>query len=283
VDLPLFIDVLRRRRWLVSAGVAIAIAITFLATFRVTRDDGLAIGWRGDETWSSTSRVFVTRPGFEWGSTLLDERGSPATRSSEDLLSEEGRLADLATLYASFVSSDSVRRLIRGNAPKINGEIDARSVVTHEGSGDVLPIVEIDVLAPSSAEARRLAHRTARALQRFVIRQQATNSVPENKRVRLAVINRSFDTKLIAARSKTLPVIAFLSVLTAFVALAFVLENLRGRPRRAMDVTVPMEGTVPMQVVPDNEPPAEQPAALPAIKAGHGGGGNRGRWGTRSS
>jgi hypothetical protein len=55
--------------------------------------------------------------------------------------------------------------------------------------------------------------------------QQEGSGVPKPERIQLRVLNRAGALDLVQPRSKTLPVVVFLAVMFATIALAFVLEN----------------------------------------------------------
>ena len=105
-------------------GSRSAVAVAFLATFRVTLKKGSA---------SSTEvrrRVlheppFVTRPGFEWGSTLLDER--ERGRPSDEIYWRKRVVLLSCSLYASRLERCSPIA-DQGNSPTITGITPARSL-----------------------------------------------------------------------------------------------------------------------------------------------------------
>src|SRR5712691_9663979 len=112
MDFPLYMRVLWRFKRMVIIGFLLACALAFLAYFRVSLAGGTPqLKPRGTETWASYARIFVTRRGFEWGSSIIGPSGSPKTADASRIsaqVSEEGRLAGLASLYSNFAESDPV-------------------------------------------------------------------------------------------------------------------------------------------------------------------------------
>ena len=94
-----------------------------------------------------------------------------------------------------------------------------------------MPFVDIQGSALTPDAARRTADRGTRALIAYVGEQQEKNAIPRDKRVILRVLNEPNPSVLLVARSKARPLFIFIAVLMAFVALAFVLENVRPRVR----------------------------------------------------
>jgi hypothetical protein len=230
--------VMWRFKRMVLAGLVIAVCLAFLSYFRVSLAGGQPhISYRGKETWESFARVFVTRPGFEWGSSII---GPNATHSNNDAsrigaqVSEEGRLASLASLYSSFAKSDPVRKIMLRSGP-IDGIIDAAPLpATPDNPYALLPLVSILGEAHSAAASKSLTGRAADALVTFIRQQQADNRVPADQRIVLTILNRAGDTKRLAGRPKSLPAIVFLMVMLATVGIAFLRENLHpAAPRLA--------------------------------------------------
>ena len=227
MDLPVFIRVISRFKWLFLAGAILASSAGFFSTASVTVGKGKPIfSWRAQEEWSSFSRLLVTSPIIKYGSI-----GGSASSGSDF----EGRARWLATLYASFATSDRVKKIIRSDGPLSDGKdtIDASAIST--SSGAVLPIVQLTATSNTAASSRVLADRAAQALRSYVKQQQVATAVPKTARARLVVLNKGGSTKLVAPRSKALPVIAFLSVLFATIALLFAADNMMPAGRRAGD------------------------------------------------
>jgi hypothetical protein len=98
-------------------------------------------------------------------------------------------------------------------------------------SGSTLPVIALSGQAPSARDSVAAAAAGMRAFIAYVARQQQAAAIPKAQRIDIHVLKRSTVPVVIEPRSKTLPIIVFLSVLIAVVGLAFVLENLRPRVR----------------------------------------------------
>src|SRR5215218_9776764 len=113
--------VLWRFRSVAAGGLAIGILLAVLASYQVPSFEP-----RGSETWTGTSRILVTQPGFPEGRVTLP------TATVDDALTAQGdevdatepkdqvtfadpaRLSGLADLYAKFLTSDEVLSGVRG-------------------------------------------------------------------------------------------------------------------------------------------------------------------------
>src|SRR3954452_7010113 len=66
--------VLWRFRIVTAVGVVLGILLAVLASYRVTFDGGLTLTPRGVETWSATSNLLVTQPGYPEGRVTLPQK-----------------------------------------------------------------------------------------------------------------------------------------------------------------------------------------------------------------
>jgi hypothetical protein len=217
MDLGLLGRTVWRFKWLVLLGFVIASGLAFLSMVRVSTDGKLS--YRQHEKWASYAQVFVTQKGFPWG-----QLRPPATTDS-------GRFVSLALLYSSLANSDPVKQRMRAMGRPIVGEIESAAVLTSPGSSDALPIVSIAGLSETKQDSLELTRRAAVSLVGYVRAQQVANAIPDDDRVVVEIIEQPGRATLLAGRSKTVPIMVFLAVMTVFLAMTLVLENLRPRVR----------------------------------------------------
>jgi hypothetical protein len=212
MDLRLHLRVLWRFRILVALGILCALAVAFLALMRVDYTTG-KVSYRASEQWVSYSRIFVTQRGFPYGAVSTNGQNPSA-------------LAANAILYSQLANTDPVLRLAFGPT-KPPGTIQAAPVLASQSTSDALPIISIAATAATPARAKNLARLETSGLIRYVQRLQTGAQIAPNNRIQLRVIQQPLVATLFKARSKTLPIVVFLTTLLAFIGLAFVLENLR--------------------------------------------------------
>jgi hypothetical protein len=233
MDLGLYFRVIRRFRVLVLGGVVLAIGLAVLTTARVSFAGSTPkLTYRQQEVFSSQASLFVTQKGFPWGSTVPQYLpGDPATGNPSTPAADPIRLSALTTLYAHLAQSDSVRRLLSlSGAPE--GTITVNPVPAPPYSSPaILPLLTVDAIASSPAGAVRLANQAADAFRGWLVREQANAGIPAERRVVVQVVHRASSATLASGRTKTLPVVVFLTVLAATFGLIFVLENMRPRAR----------------------------------------------------
>jgi hypothetical protein len=227
MDLRLFLRVAARFKLLMAIGAVLALSLATMSYVRIEFDGGRpSLTYRSQEQWVSYTRLLLTQPGFKWGNSLASPGNPNAEIQVGEQAAVEGRLPTLATIYATFVTSDPVMRLILRGGP-VRGAIQAQALPSDPNGNGILPIVNISATGNSLGASQELADRAATALRAFVNQQQRTNAVPEAQRIELRYLNRGGLSELVSPRKKTVPVIVFLFVMFAAIALAFVLDNLR--------------------------------------------------------
>lgn len=234
MDLPLFFRVLWRFWWLVLIGVLIAITLAILSVFRIDTTDGYTLEYRQSEKWVSVATVLVTEPDFPLGRSSL-QQDVPPTSSDEPgqftpQFAPSSRFIELANVYAELVTGDAVRQVILEDGP-LPGAIQAVPLVAANGSDAPLPMVAVRGLAATPEAAVTVAQRASTAFQEYLEAEQGRGGIPAEQRVVLNEVRHPSvaTTVMLEGRSKTVPIVVFLTVMLAFVGLAFILENLRPR------------------------------------------------------
>jgi hypothetical protein len=238
VDLRLFAGVLWRFKFLVAAGLVLAVVLAVLSVCSVSTD---GVAYRKPVLWSSTTRIGVTQEGFPWGRLLVpEELGRPENGVVPQ--ADPNRLNTLAALYAELATSDPVRRLMAqrgtiplceqegasaaGTSPEKCGKLAATPVVVGDNRV-ALPFIDLTATAPSAKKAMKLAQDGADAFGTYIRTQQIANNVPADDRVIVEQLVEPKRAEVARPRSKTMPVVVFLAVMLATIGLAFLLENMR--------------------------------------------------------
>lgn len=230
MDLALFARVVWRFRVLVAVGLSLALLLSFLSLVRVDVGAGFKLTYREHEQWESLATLFVSSPGFRWGSVS----GGTAT-DPEVAQAEQGRVLALTNLYMQAATTDEVLVLMAREGPIVGAVQTFPVTAGSDGSGDLLPMITFSAIAPTPAQAQQLARRHIRAFLDFLRRDQS--GIPADERVSVEVVRRPQAPVLLQPRKKTRPIIVFLTVAIATFGLAFILENLRPRVRVVSEET----------------------------------------------
>jgi hypothetical protein len=264
VNLATHIRVLWRFRAVTAAGLTLAVALAILAAYKVGPG---GLERRGGETWSSSSSVLVTQKGCPECRTTLPTApttvtsdatattGATATKDGKVQFADPGRYSQLALLYAVMARSDLViSRLPSHPAP---GAVKVTPVDATGSGNQFLPILDTSALGSSPAAARRLNQEAVDGFRNLLRKMQDDSSTPDESRVELTLLNAPSAPTLVAGRSMTPSIMAFLLCLIATLAAAHILEALRPRARSEA-TSVPSD----LAVVADEAPLAAHLASV---------------------
>jgi hypothetical protein len=234
MDLRHHLAVIVRFRAIVMIGFLLACTLSLFALFEV-RTDGLQ--WRQEETWKSQSTVLVTQRGFPEGRVILpgsvpsgaDVEAPEAGKQDgqDEQFADPQRFNGLAVVYSQLAQSDRVRGLM--NPRPTRDQLVVAPIPAALHTTETLPLLALETTDVDPARARRLNESAVNAMTRFLEQEQARNRIAPKNRVLLQVLSPPGPATLLAGRSKTPAIAAFLLVMAAALALAYVLDNLRPR------------------------------------------------------
>ncbi len=238
MDLALYARVLLRHKVLLLLGLLVAVGLAILSYDRVGLDGGKpTLTPRKAELWQSQATVLLTEPGFPAGRRVLDSAtklvGGQVVAVPK--FNAPGSYAGVVALYARLAESDQVRRRIEKSGP-LAGSFQALATSDPLSPERLLPMVTLFGKASSPQVAQETVRRGMKGFLSYVRREQVAAGIPKRNRIEFQVINAPEPAILVAPRKRTLPIVVFLSVMIAAIALAFVLEN--SMRRRSVSVEV---------------------------------------------
>jgi hypothetical protein len=249
--------VLWRFRFVAIAGAAIGLLLAILATYQVP-----SMKPRGTETWTATSQILVTQPGFPEGRVTLPEEtiqgaqttggesvGDPAPKD-QVTFADPARLSGLADLYARFLTSDEVLSKVP-DRPKAE-RISASPFLASAG-GQVLPVIQLAAMAPTNDGAMKLNRDVFKSLSTLIEQQQTANGIGKGQRIELKLIDAP-EAALTSPRKKTAAILVLFLCLLGTIAVCHLLEGLRPQEQDAID------GIVDWDVALPDDDPNEEPA-----------------------
>lgn len=217
-------------------GVFLAV---FLATLSVAKITPKGLEYRKNEVWKAEARLLLTQPGFPEGRALFPDPTKSTSRSKFSY-ADATRFASLTALYSQFAESDEVNALVRREGAPPGSAVSATPLIPAGANAyTVLPVISLFGAAYTAGDAIETARLGTRAFIEFLERNQREAAIPRSDRVQVKVIGRPREASVAEPRKKTLPIVILLTVLTATVSLAFVLENVRPRVRPVPDVASP--------------------------------------------
>jgi hypothetical protein len=221
MDLPLYVRVLWRFKPIVIVGLILAFSLAVLSMFQVSPASP-HLRFRSAEQWKSTETLLVTEQGAPWLRSAFSDNADPQKYST------------LATIYVQFVMSNEVRQLIDKSWPLTKYDVVQAFPVlaqSYNANSPPLPLLSVEASSFSAVRSQELARQATKAFRAYLEQLQAANDIPTDKRVVVTTIRSYEPPLLIAGRSKTLPVVVFLTVMLGITGVCLVLENLRPRVR----------------------------------------------------
>jgi hypothetical protein len=230
MDLQLAFRVLWRFRLIVALGLLLGVALAFLAMVRVNVGSSPHFAYRAKPSYESTTTVFVTTPGFPYGSLTLHPGGKVINGPNGPV--DIDKLRDATTIYVTYATGNGVMAALKKSGP-IHGKLFAGQGTAADGSS--LPIIDLAADSDTAAAALDLARRHLAAFQAFLLKNQIANGIQPKQRLILDPVSGPLPAKLVQGRKLTKPILIFTAILVLTCALAFVLENMRPRIRPVED------------------------------------------------
>jgi hypothetical protein len=221
MDLQLYLRVIWRFRVLVGVGFVLAVVLAVLSFARVSFAHGVPkLTYRQAQTYEADSILLV-------GQNVAAGTSSP----------DPSRFSGLATFYAQLVSSDTVQSLIARQLPASERQTSlvraAASLPDPSVYNGVLPFIAIQGFAERPNNAVDASFVGANVFMRYIAAQQANAGVRGANRVQIQLVKRPTEVRVVVPRKKTAPIAVFLAIMVSTLGAAFVLENLRPRPKRS--------------------------------------------------
>lgn len=219
--------------WLLVIGVAIA-AVAALASFYRIDVSSLPpnLEKREELTYTASARLLVTSAEAPYFRTTVTQEvvgpdGEVQTFSNAPELTT---LISTANLYPILIESDEVRQLRDEMAGPLPGAIATRAIYEVNSPSrfelSQVPVVEVFGMADTAAGAMKLAQATVSAFMVYVDRAQDNANLDRQQRVLLKEIQRPVGAIASGGTSLSLPLMIFLIITAAFVALAILLSRL---------------------------------------------------------
>lgn len=213
--------VLWRWRYLVIGGLALATALAFFSTFKVSFADGYSLQYRDGKLWQSSETLLLTQQSCALGQITCASQGIPSSPAGA---------SSIAPLYAQIANSGLLRtRVLPGGvATPATGDYRATPVTDGATGGQqLLPFVEFDGLGRTPEQAVRIAERAASVFLAYLEQSTNRSNVPKSNRIAVQVISAASTdgAKVIQGRKLTAPILVFLAVMIVTLGLAYVLEN----------------------------------------------------------
>jgi hypothetical protein len=227
-----YVRALSRSWWLLAIGFAIAAIVAVLSVYRVDLSVPPGVEKRAQITYTAAAQLLVTSEEAPYvrtrvTQTVEGEDGNEQTyTSSPDITT----LISAANLYPVLISSDQVEQLRDEMVGPMPGAITTRAIYEVSSPSrfelSQVPVVEVYGHADSPAAAVEITHATVEAFLAYIDEQQDAASLKPPERILLEEIQRPAGAIASGGTSISLPLMLFLVIAAAFLALAIVLDRL---------------------------------------------------------
>ena len=228
MDLPVYLRVLWLYKWLLAVGLILAIVPGFAAGFTIK--DG-ALESRSEKTYTAAATVLVSSK-----SNPLFQAEIPGQQLTEGVTAPTPvDLSQATVVYAYLVSGSEIRSTVEEEVGELS---DVEKVTalrrTTQPTGDeqfpgrlTLPVLNIIGTAATPARAEEISVAANAAFQQYVTAQQEAQAVEESNRIQLTTLTENAAIEGENSNPLIPVVITALGVFLIFVALAFVLYNVK--------------------------------------------------------
>ena len=253
MDFKLFGGVVKRYKRVVILGTALAVVLAVLSYGMPSLKGGMpTVVPRGAEVWSGESQILISQAGFPYGRAVTQVVPGKGTSTPAEPIGDVSYMSNLSSIYAALANGSDVQQQVAqathialcpltigpiGTATPVAGPVPCSSLVAaplaQPGTGVPLPLLTLTSSAPTAAQASKLASATIAVLRNAVTRQQVASDTPVDNRVQLQTINTGSSATLTNGPSKSIPMLVLFAVISATIALAFILNNNSNNPVRS--------------------------------------------------
>ncbi|NQX12430.1 hypothetical protein HQQ80_12390 [Microbacteriaceae bacterium VKM Ac-2855] len=269
MSVPLYLRVLWSYKWLLAVGLIVAVLAAMVAGFTIK--DG-AIVSRAESTYRSSTTILLG--GGAKNPYVAETPGQAITEGTT--AAQQADLTNTAVIYAYLVSGSATRASVEAIMGPL-GDTESLSAVrrTTQPAGDetqgsgrfVLPILSIVGTSTDPDRANEIAATATQVFQDNVKAQQDAAAIADNLRVTLTVT----DTGDLAIADESNPVIPIaltgVGVFLAFIALAFILYNIRVSRERVTSNRVNAQQGASFRRGPALGTSSEEPALAATLSA----------------
>ncbi|UOE44334.1 hypothetical protein [Agromyces larvae] len=245
MDVPKYLQTLWSYRALLGVGIVVAVAAALLAGFTIK--DGEVVS-RADRVYTASTTVLLgseSKPLFQ-----AEVPGVPIEQGTTP--PEQLDLTSTAVVYAYLVSGTEISERVQAVVGEFaDGELLTAVRRTTQPAGDesfpgrlTLPILDIVGASGDPERAEQISRTANDVFQKYVTSEQDAAKIPEENRVQLTTIKQSDAVEEDGSNPAIPIVVTGLGVFLLFVALAFLLDNVkrsrarrRGRPRAGAGAT----------------------------------------------
>jgi hypothetical protein len=227
-----YVRALTRFWWLLAVGLGIAAIVAVLSIYRVDLSVPPGVEKKAQITYTAAAQLLVTSEEAPYVRTRVTQEveGGDGTVQTYTSSPDITTLISAANLYPVLISSDEVEQLRDEMAGPLPGAITTRAIYEVSSPSrfelSQVPVVEVYGHADSPAAAVEITQSTVEAFLAYIDEQQDAASLRGPERIVLEEIQRPAGAIASGGSSLSLPLMLFLVIAAAFLALAILLDRL---------------------------------------------------------
>jgi len=202
---------------------------------------------RAAPVYTALSRLFVTSGQAPYFRTSVPRSEvpigteQPTTRASAQIFDapDTRTLVAATNVYPLLIEGDEVGKLrtdLYGPAPP-ESEVTAKAIFSGATAAryqsSEIPVIELFATANTAPAAIKLATDTSKTFQSYIARKQQNAKIPPRQRIVIESLETPTEATAVGGTSIGLPILALLAILTAFGALAIMVDRMFPRRKRA--------------------------------------------------
>ena len=233
-----YVRALKQYWWVLVLGIGVAIMAAIAAVYRI--DLGSVppgLEQRAQVTYTSSARLLVTSDEAPYFRTTVPRvtevpgEGEEAASTTTFLSAPDlGTLISTANLYPILVESDEVQEIRRELAGPLSGSVTSRAIYEVNSPNrfelSQVPVVEIFGHSDTLGGAVEITQATVEAFRTYIDQRQDAANLARDERILVQQIQRPTGAVASGGSSLSLPLMLFVVISAAFVALAFLLDRL---------------------------------------------------------
>ena len=252
MDFKLFLGVVKRYKRVVISGAVLAVVLSVFSYGTPGLKGGKpTIIPRGSEVWQGNAVVLISQAGFPYDRAVQQVIPGKGTTVPAQTIGDLSYMSNLSSVYAAMANGDSVQHQVATEAhvpvcpvttsstapaaatPTGGCGTVVASPLQQLGTGAPLPLITLTSSARTAREAAKLATTTISVLRTQVTQEQADAGTPVDQRVQLQTVNSGSPATLEQGHSKSMSILVLFAVMSASVALAFILNKHSDDPVRS--------------------------------------------------
>ncbi|MCJ1708737.1 hypothetical protein [Microbacterium sp. VKM Ac-2923] len=256
MEIPTYLRVLWRSKWLLLVGAVVAAVAAFFAGFTITNGDVVP---RAEQSYRAGTTLLLNGPDQPLYQAVIPGQELQEGQSQPQNVD----LTSRAILYAYLISGQDMRATVES---QIGSFAEAETLTalrrTTQPAGDesfagryVLPILEVIGTASTPERAEQISRTAAQTFQAQVVADQTTAEIPEGNRVLITTIDEKPGTALEGSNPAIPVVVTFLGVFLLFVAAAYIIAGSKAsrERKRAAKAALEDQDDAPSSVKPDDD------------------------------